>query len=172
MGVQMTLLQSFLGFKKVKESEFLASEIEKLEKMFESDFSALGSECEAIIDSRRKEHDSMIMAFEKSKKKLELAQYEIDELQRLTDDKKDSLEKKNKELAQQIRLIEAKASPDQVWISAFQSGFSKAWGMMKPVMYEGFDKVKQEISDNAKMETLNGLQSVLRGKDGFDPETH
>jgi hypothetical protein len=159
MGAQMTLLQSFLGYKKVKKEAWLAEELEKLELEFETDMASLNLECDEMVMERQDE-------IERMKKKLDLAKYEVSEMQRIVDDKKETLEKKNHELAQQMRLLEAKASPDQVWLSAFQLGFSKAWGMMKPVMYEGFDKVKQEISDSAKMETLNGLQSVLRGKNG------
>lgn len=109
----------------------------------------------------------------KKKKALELDQFDVSELEKRVSDKKRDLETKNKELADQLRLIEAKASPDNVWIMAFQSGFSKAWGMMKPMMYEGFEKVKEEITTNAKLETIKNLQSELKGNaHGSDSKTN
>ena len=162
----MTLLQSFLGFKKVKEEEWVAEQLASLEAKFETEFSVLDEECKQILAQKEKEKDVL----ERSLKKVELERFEADELYKRMMDKKVEYAKKNKELAEQIRMIEAKASPDNVWLSAFQTGFTRAWDMMKPVMYTGFDKVKQEISDNAKMETLNGLQSVLGRVNGTDSE--
>ena len=51
----------------------------------------------------------------------------------------------NNELKTQIRLIEAKASPDNVWLEAFSQGFDKAWTVMLPFMLSGIDKAKEEI---------------------------
>ena len=162
----MIPFQSFLGFKKVKEEEWVAEQLASLEAKFETEFSVLDEECKQILAQREKERD----ALERSLKKVELERFEADELYKRMTDKKVEYAKKNKELSEQIRLLEAKSSPDNVWLSAFQSGFEKAWGMMKPVMYDGFEKVKEEISNNAKMETLNGLQSVLGRVNGTDSE--
>lgn len=162
----MTLLQSFLGFRKVKIAVWLEENLKELEKDFETDFSVLDEECKQILAQREKERDTLA----RSLKKVELERFEADELYKRMTDKKVEYSKKNKELSEQIRLLEAKSSPDNVWLSAFQSGFERAWGMMKPVMYDGFEKVKEEISNNAKMETLNGLQSVLGRVNGTDSE--
>ena len=162
----MIPFKSFLGFKKVDKETWLAERLKELEKEFEAELSTLDEECKQIISL--KEHEKEVL--EKALKKVEMERFEQDELWKRVNDKKIELVKKNKELAEQIRLIEAKASPDNVWLSAFQTGFTRAWEMMKPIMYTGFDKVKQEISDNAKMETLNGLQSVLGRGNGVNPE--
>ena len=56
----------------------------------------------------------------------------------------------------------------QVWTSGFNAGFSKAWDMQKPLIEDGFNKIKEDLITNAKMETLKGLQPALRGKHGTD----
>ena len=76
-------------------------------------------------------------------------------------DRKVELEKANTELKAQIRLIEAKASPDNVWCSAFSAGFTKAWDMMEPLMTEGVQKMKDSIRSHAIDETLDGLESTV-----------
>ena len=162
----MIPFKSFLGFRKVDKEAWLAERLKELEKEFETELSIIDEECKQILFL--KEHEKEVL--EKAYKKVEMERFEQDELWKRVNDKKTELVKKNKELSDQIRLIEAKASPDNVWLSAFQTGFTRAWEMMKPVMYSGFDKVKQEISDNAKMETLNGLQSVLGRNHGTDTE--
>ena len=160
----MIPFKSFLGFKRVDEQAWLAQKINELEAKFETDLARLDEECKEMLAEKEK----ILVLIERANKKLELDKYDVERLDERVNDKKATLAKKNKELSDQIRIIEAKASPDQIWIAAFQTGFSKAWGMMKPVMYDGFEKVKQEISDNAKMETLQGLQEVLKGKNGTD----
>ena len=173
----MIPFKSFLGFKKVDKEAWLAQKVTELETEFEADLKGLCLACDEMTKEKTEEFDALkkkyalgLEALERTQRKLDRAQEDLEDLLNRVNDKKIDLLKANKELSAQIRVTEAKASPANVWVNAFESGFSKAWGMMKPVMYEGFDKVKQEISDNAKMETLNGLQSVLRGKDGFDSE--
>lgn len=173
----MIPFKSFLVFKKVDKEAWLASKLLELETEFDADLKAVKNICTEMIEEKeeelrelKKKYEKDIMMNEKLNKKVEMSNFDLEENLKRVNDKKVELAKANKDLAQQIRLLEAKASPDQVWLSAFQMGFSKAWGMMKPVIYDGFDKVKQEISDNAKMETLNGLQSVLGRNHGFNPE--
>lgn len=154
--------RSFLGFKRVDKEAWFALKTAELETIYREELKELKEKQEASILTEK----TKLLELEKAVKKLELSQFDVDELTKRVDDKKIELMKGNKDLADQIRVLEAKSSPDQIWSGAFNSGFSKAWDMMIPVIYDGFNKVKQEISDNAKMETLNGLQSVLGGKNG------
>lgn len=77
--------------------------------------------------------------------KLEKERRDLSDLGLRIDDRRKELEKVNDELKTQIRLIEAKASPDHVWESAFSQGFSKAWDMMVPLMKQGVEKTKEKI---------------------------
>jgi hypothetical protein len=63
---------------------------------------------------------------------------------------------------------EEKLKYEQGFEDGFAMGFSKAWDMMMPHLFTGFEKVKDNIIYNAKMETLKGLQGALRGKNGTD----
>ena len=71
-------------------------------------------------------------------------------------------QRKAEELTHQIRLLEAKASPDQVWTNAFSLGFSKAWDMMYPLMQQGFGKSYDLILNDACEKTLQGLEQAIQ----------
>jgi hypothetical protein len=162
MGVLMIPFKSFLGFKRVDKTAWINKKLEELESEYSFKLKEVERSCSEILE-RKKEVE----------KKVKQELYEVDELLKRVLDKKIEIENKNKDLLDQIRLIEAKASPDQVWASAFSLGFSKAWDMMLPILYDGFGKVKEEISNSAKIETLRNLQPVLRpvvrGNDGTHP---
>lgn len=162
----MIPFKSFLVFKKVDKEQWCKDKIVELESEFRLKLSPLEEKYRATIENREKE----LADLEESEKKIRKNQQDIDDLLKRTDDKKLELEQKNEELRTQIRIIEAKASPSNVWTEAFSLGFSKAWDMMVPVLYDGFGKVKEHIADSAKIETLKGLQPVLRGKNGINSE--
>jgi len=55
---------------------------------------------------------------------------------------------------------------EQGFEDGFQAGFNKAWDMGLPYMQDGFNKIKERIENDSKMQVLKDLQPVLRGKDG------
>lgn len=142
----MTLFPFCLLSKKTKQ-RWLEDRIAKLE----SEFKGQLEHVEAAFTTALKQRE-----FEIKQKENELR----DLTQRL-DDRKTELESKKNELREQIRLIEAKASPDSIWTSAFSAGFTKAWDMMQPLMTEGVHKMKQTIRDQAISETLSGLETHI-----------
>ena len=83
-------------------------------------------------------------------------------LQKRIEDRKQELTKQNEDLKTQIRLIEAKASPDNVWVTAFSAGFEKAWDTMQPILMEGFRKAADSIRDDAINDTLSNLDPIIR----------
>lgn len=99
--------------------------------------------------------------------KLELLKKEnrdIEDMQKRVQDRKVELERVNADLKTQIRLIEAKASPDHVWESAFSQGFSKAWDMMVPLMTQGLEKVKEKIKEQEIENSLPRIDLVVGQK--------
>ena len=102
-------------FKRLKEL-WLKSNEEKLKKEFEARLYSLKEQYEFQL--RREESIY--------KQKQDDLAYE----QKRVDESKVALARCNEDLRQQIKLIEAKASPDQVWVSAFTSGFNTAYGSM------------------------------------------
>ena len=89
---------------------------------------------------------------------------DVEDLLKRVSDKKLDLEKKNQELADQIRLIEAKASPDAVWTSAFQAGFMKCWETMWEFQADQVINLKEKIRSQAINETLGRLNGNLLPK--------
>ena len=90
---------------------------------------------------------------------IENKQKDIHEITRRLEEKKLELLRANEDLKNQIRTIEAKASPSNVWAEAFTAGFSKAWDMMLPIMSEGLEKTKKTIEDKAISQTLERLSN-------------
>ena len=67
----------------------------------------------------------------------------------------------NEDLQTQIRLIEAKARPDAVWVMAFTAGFLKAWEVMQPLMAEGIANAHAMIRNQAIDDSLKNLEPVI-----------
>lgn len=88
---------------------------------------------------------------------LKVREKELEELTKLMDSKRLDLARKNEELLNQIKLIEAKTSPSNVWVEAFGMGFSKAWDMMAPILMEGVKLSKKSIEDMAITDTLKRM---------------
>ena len=112
-------------------------------------------EIEEQLEKRR-----TVLEYEKKK-----VSYEEDNnkhLEKLVEQKRIELERVREELKLQIRIMEAKSSPEQVWTSAFESGFSKAWAMMVPVITDGLDKQKEMIRNKAIEETRKRLEPFVK----------
>jgi len=75
------------------------------------------------------------------------------------EDRKLELIKADNELREQIKLIQAKASPDQIWNQAFTTGVSKTLDMIIPSLTEGFDKYKIKVREEAVTEAIARLRA-------------
>lgn len=64
---------------------------------------------------------------------------------------------KDNELREQIRLLEAKASPSSVWCEAFTQGINKAWDMMLPVFEDNLEEMRKHLYDKAVLDTLGRI---------------
>lgn len=111
------------------------------------------------------EYSALTEEFESKKstlsKKIELMEFELEvrneEVKTLLDravSKEQELRIVNEDLNLKIKTLEAKASPNSVWLEAFTQGFSKAWDSMNPLMMESVHKSKKAIEENAIMETI------------------
>ena len=65
--------------------------------------------------------------------------------------------KRDNELREQIRLLEAKASPSSVWCEAFTQGMNKAWDLMLPTVIDNVEKLKTKIREDATREAIDRL---------------
>lgn len=126
----------------------------KKEAALESEFSAVLSTLEAHFDLKKA---SLAAEIEAAQSQLVLQRRDVEDLEKRYNDKKLELERKNQELAAQIRLIEAKAAPDEVWASAFQAGFTKCWEIMWEFQADQVVKLREKIKNQAINETLERL---------------
>jgi hypothetical protein len=77
------------------------------------------------------------------------------------EDSKLALAKCNGDLRQQIKLIEAKASPDQVWVSAFTSGFNTAYQSMSAFLQKDVEVKRDLIRESAFNEAIGHLEPTI-----------
>ena len=137
MRVQM--IRSIFGFLfKNRLTKWLEARKKEVRLEYEQKEQFLVSEISSKFDEKKKE--MIERASELGRQDKDLA-----DLERRVLDRKLELERVNEELKVQIRLIEAKASPDNVWTTAFSHGFSKAWDMMIRTMTHGIEKIKNSI---------------------------
>lgn len=90
---------------------------------------------------------------------LKQREIELEACERRMLDRRLELEKSNKELLDQIRIIEAKASPSAVWESAFTAGFEKAFDTVWSLQTSAVEKVIESVKNkaiNATLQRLNG----------------
>lgn len=90
---------------------------------------------------------------------LSLKHEEMLDLRDRASSKETELRKLNADLNLQIKTLEAKASPNTIWVTAFSSGFEKAWESMQPLMDENIKNSKKAIEEKAIMDTLSRNQN-------------
>ena len=81
----------------------------------------------------------------------------------LLQDRQIAVQHASEELRQQLRLLEAKASPTEVWSQAMAPGYRVALETLTPLMREGMstmlDKVRQDAIDQT-LKNINPLRPV------------
>src|SRR3990167_6014586 len=149
MRVPMIHFGLFWPFKKIKDN-FIKNEENRLREKYTG-----------LINQKEELYLARLRDLETREKELDFKRRDIEDLEKRLHDKKSDLEKANEEIRNQIRLIEAKASPSSVWVESFSHGFSKAWDMMMPIVNEGSEKLKNSIYRKATDETIGNLESVI-----------
>ena len=125
-----------------------------IEKQFDKECQEKLKKSQEILDEKLKEQETK-NASELSR--LKVMEEEIQFRESILADRKLELIKADNELKDQIRLLEAKASPSAVWCEAFSQGMSKAWDFLLPGMQENMEKLKKKIHDDAIADTLERL---------------
>lgn len=106
------------------------------------------------ISNLRKSIEELRNDVESKLSKLKVRESEISEFEKRVEERKMELVKTNEELLKQIRILEAKASPSNVWAEAMTTGWRMAWDTMQPLLMEGVQKAKKSIEDMAIQETI------------------
>lgn len=63
----------------------------------------------------------------------------------------------NEELRTQIKIIEAKSHPSEVWAQAFTAGVTKSWDLIQPFMIENIEKIKKQLYDDAYTKAIGSI---------------
>ena len=112
-------------------------------------------EAKSIVDVSKKR------GYEISERELGLKRQEaeLNELMASIKERSAELQRLDKEVSNQVRAIDKKTLPSNIWVEAFTEGFSKAWECMWPLQQEALIKMKRYIEEQA-------IQSVLDRKNG------
>lgn len=73
------------------------------------------------------------------------------------DDRKIELERLDADYKLQIKIVEAKSHPSNVWAEAFTAGANKVWDLIAPVMIGNLEKLKSTIQEEAIEEAIRRL---------------
>lgn len=140
-------------FQKLKDEwkkEWLEKNIAEITSSYQSELESTKTYLEDKINSQKVKNQILL-------NNLKIEEEEIAYKLKILNDRKLEVIQKDNELKDQIKILEAKASPSSVWCEAFTQGMNKAWDLMFPVMSENIEKVKQAIYDKATTDTLARL---------------
>lgn len=101
-------------------------------------------------------------AFATAQETLQRDQRDLADLEQRLQDRKVEVARVHEELQQQLRLIEAKASPANIWIEAFSLGLSKYCDIILPLLKETLGKSYTQIQEEVTNQVLHGLEPVIR----------
>ena len=135
----------------------------KREEKLLQEFSARESELKCQLESRIK---SLVDELTPKQEDLERKKRDLEDLEKRVSDRKTELEQTNQELKEQIRLIESKAKPDSVWVSAFTSGFNRAWEVMKPILDQAVEEARKMIHSQEIDESLKRIEPIIEQRIG------
>ena len=134
------------------------AELNHIDKSLEDEKKAVQSmldEAKSIIETSKK-RGSEISEREKG---LSRQENELNELMASIKERSAELQKLDKEVSNQVRAIDKKTLPSNIWVEAFSEGWNKAWECMWPLQSEALIKMKRYIEEQA-------IQSVLDRKNG------
>lgn len=131
----------------IKESANLANQYESKKKdlviKFESEL--LATELEWTQNKKLLEN------------KICLEQQEINFRLDSIESRKQELLRVDNDLKTQIKIIEAKAHPSEIWAQAFTAGVTKSWDLIQPFMTENIEKIKKQLYDDAYTKAIGSL---------------
>lgn len=92
--------------------------------------------------------------------RLSILQEDITYRKKLLEDRRMELILADNKVKEQIKLLEAKASPSGVWAEAFTLGVSKCWDLLLPAMTENIDKMKTRIKEDCAREAIGRFNAT------------
>ena len=142
-----------------KQSDSLAQEYAQRERELKEEFKEHLEADSTSFNLKLEEMRKESLELETRILRLQVKKAELGEMERRTDDKKLELSKLNEELLVQIRLIEAKASPSNVWQDAYGKGFQAGMEWREkvgPSLDEKQIRIIKETAINGTLERMNG----------------
>ncbi len=140
----------------LKNASILAKEYQSKQVDLEK---KLSEEVSLKIQKLELERDILYAQVRSEIERGKLLQEEVTYRTKTLEDRKMELIREDNELREQIKVLQAKAAPDQVWTHAFTAGVSKTIDMLIPTITEGFDKFKVQVREEAMKEAIARLRA-------------
>lgn len=151
-----------LPFWQAYKNKWLATQDAKLKAEFAPQLAALQETCQRQVGDLQQQSAQ----FKEKYQELERMQVQLADQEQILSDRRIAVEKANEELRTQLRLLEAKAAPDRVWVEAFSRGYQIAWETMWPIMADGVQNLRSVIEQKAIEETLTRLDPLIAERAG------
>lgn len=135
-----------------------ASEMAKEYQIRESGLiTSLEEEMKRNIEKAELERDILYAKVKGEIEKGKVLEEEVSYRSENLDGRRLELIQADNDLKEQIRILEAKSHPSNVWTEAFTLGVSKSWEMMLPIMTQNLDKVIAKIKEDSVKEAIGRL---------------
>ena len=138
-------------------AQWVASQEAKLQ----AEFAPRLQQLQAVLQENEDALSTRLARVTQEAQDVEVRSRDVRDLEQRLQDRKEELARVSEETRTQIRLLEAKASPDSVWVEAFSRGYEKAWETMWPFFESNLTRVKEVIRRVAIDETLTNLQGEV-----------
>ena len=133
--------------------------LKRQEERLQSEYSIRLCNVESQLSSTLRDSELILEKARAKKSDMELDLQYLED--RLTDRRMEFLRAEDS-LKEQIKLLEAKARPDSVWVSAYTAGFNRALDMLPEFSAVLRAKIESQAIDNT-LKRLNGNGSGLNG---------
>lgn len=131
------------------------TQIQEIISSAEKQINEIKEEQELLVDKLRIQKDLYAYEVNEYKQKRDLIEKEYSDL-------KVKHEQRCNDLREQIKLIEAKSSPDQVWITAFNTGVSKAWDMIKDTYSVVNNDIVRGLVKETEDKTMSSVNEIVK----------
>lgn len=122
---------------------------------------SLHADLEAKLAATRGQLEADHAVLEDQVRKVKAARADLEDQERRLSDRQEELLRVTEEVRTQLRLIEAKAHPDSVWVAAFTAGVTKSWDTILPLLQDRLRKTQETLEQHAIDATLDRLGPTL-----------
>lgn len=139
-----------------KKTKWLARQEATLQQEFQPRLEALKAAQEVCLEVVARQTAEAEAALQK----VERLRQSVADSEVLLQDRQVAVRQASEELRQQLRLLEAKASPTEVWSQAMATGYRAALETLTPLMREGMSTMLEKVRQDAIDQTVKNINPL------------